>query len=251
MTGLLAAEVRKLSTARTTWILTAIGAVFAGVGAGFFLFEEEFSGPFTGSDPQVAAAIDQVGGMSVIVLVVGVLSLTTEFRHATIGRTLQITPSRTRVLAAKLAVGAVYGLVYFVAALAVVAVLIAIAASGTDLQFGSAVRDALWQGPVGLALTAVFGVAVGALLRSQVVAITVSLVYVMLVETLVNQFAPSVARWLPFQALNALFLSEEAMGQMPEGMVSPLAPATALGVFVAYVVVFSTAAVVLMRVRDV
>ncbi len=251
MTGLLAAEVRKLSTARTTWILTAIGAAFAGFGAGFFLFEEAFSGPFTGSDPQVAAAIDQVGGMSVIVLVVGVLSLTTEFRHATIGRTLQITPSRTRVLTAKLVVGAAYGVVYFVASLGVVAVLIGIAATGTDLELGAEVREALWHGPVGLALTAVFGVAVGALLRSQVVAITVSLVYVMLVETLVNQFAPQVARWLPFQALNALFLSDEAMGQMPEGMVSPLPPGTALGVFVAYVAAFSVAAVWLLRARDV
>ena len=32
------------------------------------------------------------------VLVIGLLAMTTEFRHGTIGRTLQFTPSRTRVV---------------------------------------------------------------------------------------------------------------------------------------------------------
>ena len=251
MSNLIAAEFAKLVTTRTTWVITALGAVFAGVGAAFFLFESEFSGEFTGTDAQIAATVDQIGGLSVIVLVVGVLVMTTEFRHATIGRTLQLTPSRTRVLGAKIIVGAIYGVVFFLVGLAVIAVLLAVAGIGVELDIGAAVIDSLWQGPLGLALTAVFGVAIGALLRSQVVAITASLVYVMLVETLVNQFAPQVARWLPFQALNGLFLSDEVMASMPEGMAQPLEPGIALAVFIGYVVVTAAAAVVLMRVRDV
>lgn len=249
--GLLVAEIRKLTTVRTTWIITAVGVLLVVLGSSFMLFETEFSGEFTGTDAQIAAAVDQVGGMSVVVLVVGLLVMTTEFRHQTIGRTLQITPSRTRVMLAKLGAGALYGLAFFLAGLVAIAGLVALAGVGHELALGAATAEAAWHGPVGLALTAVFGVAVGALLRNQVVAITVSLIYVMLVETLVNQFAPSIARWMPFQALNALFLSDEVLGGMPEGMVAPLDPVVALPLFLAYVTVATLAAVLLMRTRDV
>ena len=249
MSGLVAAEIRKLTSVRTTWIITAIGLLLVAIGAGFFVFEDEFSGPFDGTDGQIAATIDQIGGMSVIVLVIGLLAMTTEFRHGTIGRTLQFTPSRSTVLGAKLVVGIVYGVLFFAFGLVVVGILVAIAGAGFSV--GESTVAALWQGPVGLALTAMFGVALGALLRNQVVAITVTLIYLFLGETLINQLFPDVARWMPFQALNAVFASEESMAGMPEGMVRPLEPLVGLSVFVGYVVVVSLAAIVLMRTRDV
>ena len=247
--GLLTAELRKLTSVRTTVVITLVGMVLVGFGAGFFLFESELSGEFTGTDAQVAAAIDQIGGMSIVVLVMGLLVTTTEFRHDTIGRTLQLTPGRTRVMAAKLVVGALYGIVFFVLGLALVTLLVLLA--GGEPTLGSQTRTALWHGPAGLALTAVFGVAVGALLRNQVVAVTVSLLYVMLFETLVNQFLPELARWLPFQALNALFLSDEVLAGAPEGMVQPLEASVALPVFLGYVLAATVAGVALLRVRDV
>lgn len=249
MKGLISGEILKLTSVRTTWIITAVGLLLVGVGSAFFVFQEEFAGPFDGTDPEVAAVIEQIGGMSVIVLVIGLLAMTTEFRHGTIGRTLQFTPSRTTVLSAKVFVGVLYGIGFFALGLVVVSLVILVAGEGFEI--GEATRAALWQGPVGLALTAMFGVALGALLRNQVVAITVTLIYLFLGETLMNQFAPGVARWMPFQALNAVFLSEESMANMPDGMVQPLESLTGLGVFLGYVVVFSLAAVVLMRRRDV
>jgi ABC-2 type transport system permease protein len=249
MTGLLAAELRKLTSVRTTWTITGVGLVLVAAGAGFFLFEEEFSGPFEGTDGQLAAAIDQIGGMSPIVLVIGLLAMTTEFRHGTIGRTLQFTPSRTTVVGAKLAIGTAYGVLFFVLGLVVVTLLVAV--TGQVPTVGGETLASLWQGPVGLALTAMFGVALGALLRNQVVAVAVALIYLFIGETLVNQFFPEVARWMPFQALNAVFLSEESMAGMPEGMLAPLEPIVGLAVFVGYVLAFSVAAIVLMRERDV
>jgi ABC-type transport system involved in multi-copper enzyme maturation permease subunit len=243
------AETRKLTTVWTTTVITLVGLLLVLFGAAFFVFESEFSGEFLGTDGQVAAAIDQIGGMSVIALIVGLLSVTTEFRHETIGRTLQLTPSRTRVVVTKMMVGALYGVVFFALGLVVVGAILLL--SGTELDLGEAVVAALWQGPVGLALMAVFGVAVGALLRSQVVAVALMLIYVFIIESLVMQFLPDIGRWLPFQALNALFLSEELTAGMGVDAAAPLAPMVGLAVFVAYFVVAATAAIVLMRVRDV
>lgn len=251
--GLLAAELRKLTTVRTTWVITLLGVAFAAFGAGFFLFETELSGPFTGTDGQIAAAIENVGSMSPVVVVVGLLAMTTEFRHGTAGRTFQLTPSRTRVMLAKLAIGALYGVAFAVLGTALVAVVVAAAALGIDdaLDIGPDTVAAVWQAPVGLALATVLGVSIGALLRNQVVAVTVTLVYLFLGEQLFNQFYPGLARWLPFQALQALYTSEETLATMPEGMIQPLEAPLALVVFLAYVAIATIAATLLLRYRDV
>jgi ABC-2 type transport system permease protein len=216
--SLLIAETRKLTTVWTTVIVTAVGLALITAGTAFMLFESEFSGEFLGTDGQVADAIDQIGSMSVIALIVGLLSVTTEFRHETIGRTLQLTPSRTRVVVTKMVVGAAYGLVFFLVGLVPVSLLLLF--SGKELELGEAVNRSLWQGPVGLVLMAVFGVAIGALLRSQVVAVALTLIYFFVVETLFVQFVPSFGRWLPLQALNAMFVPEEMLANLPTGRCS-------------------------------
>ena len=48
------------------------------------------------------------------------------------------------------------------------------------------------------------GVGVGALLRNQTVAVTVALVWVLVVEGVLVGFAPAVGRWLPGGAGSAL-----------------------------------------------
>lgn len=253
MTGLIAAEVRKLRSVRTTYVLTAVGLLLVAVSVGFFLFEETLSGPFVGTDAQVGAAIDQIGGNSVIVLIVGLLVMTTEFRHGTIGRTLQITPRRSLVLLSKLGAGVAYALVFFVAGLVlvVVGILMASVLRDVDLDLGVASVRAVWHGILGLALTAVFGVALGALIRGQVVAVAVTLVWVFVAENLLNAFAPALGRWLPFQTLQAVFLSDEVLATMPQGMLSPLAPTVALVVFLGYVVLAAVAALAVLHYRDV
>ena len=253
MRDLVLAEIRKLRTVRTTWVLTILGWLLVVLSSSVFVFVEDFSGTFRGVDAEVAAAVDQIGSNSVIILIVAILLVTTEFRHGTIGRTLQLTPSRTRVLTAKTVTGAAYAVAFFLTSLAVVAVVVAIGAAvhGVSIDVGPETLGALWQGPVGLVLNAAFGVAIGALLRSQVVTITVTLVWLFIAEQLVAGLLPDVGRWLPFQALNALFLSDEVLAQVPEGQLMPLDAGVALAVFLAYVAVAVVAAGVLLRTRDV
>jgi ABC-2 type transport system permease protein len=251
--ALLAAEVRKLWTVRTTWVLTLLGLGLVALTTGTLVFSTLVVGPFTGAESQVAAAVDQIGSNAIFVLVVALLAMTTEFRHGTIGRTLQLTPSRSAVLTSKLGVGVVYAFAFFAVSLVVVAVLLLLGTvtEGASLEVGGLVGRAVWQGLVGLALNAMLGVAVGALIRSQVVAITLVLVWLFVVENLFAALWPGLGRWLPFQALNALFLSEDVLTNAPEGMATPLEPSVALAVFLAYVFVATVTAGSLLRVRDV
>jgi ABC-2 type transport system permease protein len=252
---LIAAEIRKLWTVRTTWIVTAVGWGLVALGVAVILFlAPTFTGEFafTGTDGELAALIGQIGGATVIVLVVALLAMTTEFRHGTIGRTLQLVPGRTRVLVAKVVAGVLYSLAFFATSLVVVAVLAWLGGRvhGVPLDVGEEVARGLWEGPAALALTAVLGVAVGALLRSQVLAITVTLVWVMVVESLVAALVPRVGRWLPFQTLNALFVTEDLAAGGPTPL-DPIAPELALPVFFGYVLLAAIPAVLLLRYRDV
>ncbi|MEX1178643.1 MAG: hypothetical protein WEB09_09295 [Nitriliruptor sp.] len=171
MTGLVAAEVRKLTSVRSTWILTVIGWLLASASA-LALVTGAYE-PFQGTSQQVADTIASAGGKKV------------------------------------------------------------------------------GQGLVGSVLTVLLGVAFGALVRAQVVAIVVALVWIFVIENLFAALLPEVGRWLPFQALNGLFVPQAAAGQMPDGMVVPLTGLAALLVFTAWVVVFTAAAAVLLRKRDV
>jgi ABC-2 type transport system permease protein len=251
MTRLVGTELRKLTTVRTTWTLTAIGLAVVVMSTSSYVFGDAIDAP-AGSAQRTATAIDLIGTNTMLVLVVGVLVVTTEFRHATIGRTLQLTPSRTRVLTAKLAVGGVYASGFFAASVLLVAGLVLLAASrdGVHLVAGGDIATALWHNLVAMVLTGLLGVAVGALLRSQVVAITASLTWMFLVENLAAATDYRIARWLPFQALNAIFISRDALADDP-GSVVPLAPSLGLAVFLGYVALATAAAGVLMTRRDI
>jgi ABC-2 type transport system permease protein len=252
VTGIVAGEIRKLTSVRSTWILTLIGWALVALGAAATVFGG-FGPSFAGSAEQVSDAVAAAGQNSLIVLVVGLLAMTTEFRHGTAGRTFQITPSRTRVLAAKLLAGTAYAVVFFVGAMVVVAVLLGIGAlrSGVGLDVGGDAVQTAWQALVGNVLTVLLGVAFGALVRAQVVAIVVALVWVFFVENLFAALLPDIGRWLPFQALNSLFIPEAAVAQLPDDAFVPLTGLVALAVFTAWVITFAGAAAGLLRYRDV
>jgi ABC-2 type transport system permease protein len=250
MMHLVHSELRKLTTGRTVAVLTILGLLLVVASASFGLFATDLVGPFIGTERQVADAVGSLGGNVVMVLIVGVLSVTTEFRHGTLGRTLQLEPSRTRVLVAKLFAAVTYALAFYMLALTVVGVMLLVAAASNDvaLTWGPLVARGLRQGPVGFALNAMLGVAIGALLRSQVIAITVTLVWLFIVESLVGLLSPGAARFLPFQALAALFLEPDLALVVDGGgggfsfATQALDPPLALAMFLAYVTVACAAA---------
>jgi ABC-2 type transport system permease protein len=253
--SLYGSELRKLRTTRTTWVITAVAAGLVAMQTSLsILFADLVGTEWTGTARDIADAVDGISIVFPIALVVGLLSMTTEFRFGTVGRTLQLTPSRTRVVLTKMGAGVGYAIVLAVLGLAVTAVSVLLASLRDDvtLTLGGEVGTAAWQIVVGLALVTVFGVALGSLIRNQVVAVTASLVWFLVVENVLLTLVPRVGRWLPFQALQATFVSDQMREAFPQGMAVPYLPQlTGLVVFLGYVLVAVVAAVALLRYRDV
>ena len=182
---------------------------------------------------------------SLFAVLLGVLSVTSEFRHGTIRPTLLFAPARKLVVAAKGVSCALAGSI-----LGVLAVVLTFAITLTWLSIGEVPRalgsDALMAitaGTVGTALLwAAIGVGAGAVIRNQVGAIIGVIVWTLIPEPLLQALVPRVGRFTPGAAGDAL------SGATGEHLLSPLAGMLVLGVWAAGLLL--TGAVVTAR-RDV
>jgi ABC-2 type transport system permease protein len=138
---------------------------------------------------------------------VGAIAVTAEIRYGTIRPTFLVTPRRGPVIAAKLAVSGLAGIVFGLLAEGLMAAVaaVAFAARGIDNQLsGGDYLQLLTGGAAAAALWAAAGVGVGALLRNQVGVIVGLCAWMFLVETTSESFVPGFARFLPGGAGNAL-----------------------------------------------
>ena len=209
MTRLVRAELAKLRTTRTTPMLLAAMVAYAIVTVVFNVTVAGTQGnPPLDADslPHLVAAPSRV--TSGAVLLVGILAMAGEFRHQTITGTFLVTPDRGRVVAAKLAAGALVGLVFAVAStVAVLAVgLPWLAAKGVPIQLTGAVGQRLAGGLAAAALSGLLGVAVASLVRNQVAAVLAALLWFLLIEGVLPAVlrAPTLPKWLPGGATGAL-----------------------------------------------
>ena len=156
--------------------------------------------------------VDTAGVGALLVLILGITIITTEFRHGTITSTFLATPRRERVVAAKAFAGLLVSLLFAALALAVIAAvgLPWLSAVGADIH--------LADGDVGIraaqmllfaTLWALLGVAIGTLVQSQVAALVGTLIWIFLGEALLVVVfdlldVDGVGPYLPFQALDAV-----------------------------------------------
>jgi hypothetical protein len=138
---------------------------------------------------------------------VGALAITAEIRHGTIRPTFLVTPRRGRVIAAKILISALVGIVFglVAAATALGAGSAALAARGipitldagdyTLVPLGAIAAAALWA-PLGLGL--------GALLRNQVATLTAIFLWLFFIENLLVDFVPGVGKFAPGAAAAAI-----------------------------------------------
>lgn len=175
----------------------------------------------------------------------GVMLITGEYRHGTIRPTFLFDPRRSRVLAAKAAAaflaGTALGLVgvalgFGIGALALHARGIPFALSGGQAALVAG------GGVAAVALWGAIGAAVGAIIRSQVGTIIALLAWGLIVDSLLFAFVPSVGRYSPNHAENAL-----------EGLTTKhLLPAAAGGaVLLAWAVALTIAGIATTARRDV
>ncbi len=209
MTNLVRAELLKLRTVRLPlWLLvTTLALVLLGVLATVLTAGLE-GAPLRRDDPELLArAVASASGGNIIVLILGILTLTQEYRFGTATPTFLITPKRGRILTAKLLAVAIVGLVF-----AVVSALFALAVSsavfllrdGLVARWDSAVLEVLLGAVLVMALYGPIGIAVGALVRNQIAAVVGALAWTFIVEQLLVALLPDVGRWTPGGATSAV-----------------------------------------------
>jgi ABC-2 type transport system permease protein len=207
-------EWTKLFTTRT-WIGLLIGAcVMAGGFAALFtaLAGQEQNGqpgiPEVGTPQYETLAFSVAANASVLLLILGIIGMTQEYRHRTATPTFLTEPHRGRVIAAKLIAYALVA-VPFALLILIVDVLVVIVYAGARGAAPSLTADnlqTLASSGLVLVVFAVIGVGVGALLRNQVGAIVGSLVYLYVIEPIVASIGAiqGAYKWLPGGAVQAI-----------------------------------------------
>jgi ABC-2 type transport system permease protein len=202
---------------------------------------------------------DRVGQLKVLGLgttfgmmfasLLGAISVTGEIRHGVIRPTFLASPKRARVVAAKVAAGAIagaaFGLLAEVLAVGVGSAALAgrgihVAPTGADfaqLIAGGAVAAALW---------AVIGVGVGAIVRNQVGAVVGLVVWHLFVEMILIGSLPTVGKFAPGASAGAI-----AGAILQQTSAYLLAPALGALVIVAYAAAATAVGVITTARRDV
>jgi ABC-2 type transport system permease protein len=206
MNTLIRAELMKLRTLRSFWWTVAATLAFVPVSIAIAIHGGSGRpGVETTEGFRNVMAAASSGG--VLMLVIGILMTAGEFRHNTITSTLLVTPDRKRVVGAKLAASGIVGVaIGVVASLLTLAIAlpwlaqrdVALGAHGTDILV------VLAGGIAATALGALMGVGLGALMPNQTVAVTATLVWVFVVETLLGSFASGIGRFFPGAAASAM-----------------------------------------------
>lgn len=223
MTDLLRSESRKAAASGSIWwmLLAAIGIVALGTFLSVALGDAEGSALLT--DEALREAMHGAAGGSILMAAVGVIGVAGEWRTGQISQTFMSTPQRWKVVLAKTHVYAGIGLLYGTVAAAVGLAAAWGSYQGEDVVFPFD-RAAVWFPLAGVVLSAallgVIGVAVGALLRNQVLGLIVTLGWFFLVEPILGVLPDEVTRWFPGSAQAAVtgFPGDDQLAVVPAGL---------------------------------
>ncbi|AFU05947.1 MULTISPECIES: ABC transporter permease [Nocardia] len=251
--GVLAAERIKLTSTRSPWWCSAV-VVALGLGlAALFSLVVKSSGdePAQGTpNLDVSTATSGVVGFGVMVLMImAALTVTSEYRFGVIRTTFQAVPNRTKVLLTKTALVGVFSAVLttILAFLAVgVAKAIAGSASNADLAL-----DGQWRAVYGIPIYAFLMIAVaigvGVLVRQSAAAISLIVLWSLLIEPLLGAFGSfgrNVGPFLPFQNASHFLSVSDSGANWHWG------PWGSLLYFAAFTAIVYGAALVLVNQRD-
>jgi len=211
--NLLRSEWLKLWTTRTTWVMLGIGLLCEGLFAGLFVGLASFA-----DIGDVDELITGLGLLMTLMLVLGVLVITTEFRHGTSSSTFLVAPRRWPVLVAKLGacllVGLVAGLL-FVLVNGGLALPLYSGRGGTLPPTGELVE--VYAGVVvSFALLCAFGLGIGAIIRNQVGAIIAVIAVFFVVSSLPELLPGSIGEYFPAQAVGSLHGRVEGDGTLTQ-----------------------------------
>jgi ABC-2 type transport system permease protein len=246
MIAQLRSELRKMRTTRTNLglLVGLVALVLFGVIAGSFGSESDLSRPENQRE-----LVGNGAFAAAFAAMIGVMAMTSEFRHGTIRATFVLTPERTRVVAAKVLASFLVGVGFGAlgAGLGLGTGVAMIRARGYDVLIDSGdVRSLLLGTIVMSALWAALGVGLGALVRNQVLAIVGLFAWVFVVEILIFQYLPGVGRFAPGAAGTAI-----AGNTVGESSVHLLSAPVGAALLAAYAAAFVLAGALVVSRRDV
>lgn len=252
------AELRKLSYSKSTYGLNLASifiAVLSTVVTPLVIVDDE-TGLFGSLQDQ--AIVDAVYANAVssyiFAIILGILIMSGEFRHGTAVATFLASPKRARVLGAKLLVAAFAG-----ALMQIISAGIAVVAGWYTLSLFEDVAEPGESVFVNLFLAAllsgavlgVVGVAIGSLIRNQLIAIVSTLVWLFVVEPIILLLFVDAGKWLPTGAITGMLAIEFESVAIGVDTSDYLTPGVATLVLLAYGAVFSIVALVTSMRRDI
>ena len=256
MIALFRAEFLKLSSTRTAFGLF-IAAIVVSVLPAVLVMSLVPRDALSDGGATIAASGLTI--VPILAVVFGILGMTNEYRHGTITYTYLTTPRRGIVMIVKLLCYGIVGTAVMAATALLVVLAIALIAALRDIALpwftASSVSDLKTLRDAGMFLLAsgmmtAFGVSLGALLRAQVPTVAGVVVWALAVESIIAVIKPRVGIYLPFAAFQQLTMGGSLRVGEGGGLPSLTRPEAFL-VAIAYITVFSVAAVFTSMRRDV
>ncbi len=222
------AEFRKVLTTKLALWLLAFSVAFTALNVMLMVYLVPTDARVADSAQllQVPAYVNSIvascANASVFVLILGIIGMTGEYRHMTITATFLASPRRAPVMLAKAVayavIGAFFGIVDFLVSFSLATITLA----GKDHAaiVPSESLQTLGGVILGFAIYAILGVAVGSLIRNQVAALIIALVFVFLIQPLLSAFVDWTTAWLPGGALDAVMSFTYRQGEATVGLFS-------------------------------
>jgi len=257
VSALIRAEFLKLRSTRTAFGLFIAALVVSVVPAVLVMSFVPRDALSDGGAPIAAAGLTLV---PILAVVFGILGMTNEYRHGTITYTYLATPRRGIVMIVKLVCYAIVGSAVMAATALLVVLAIALIAALRDIALPwltasnlsdlETLRDAAMF-LVTAGLMTAFGVSLGALFRAQVPTVAGVVVWALAAESIIAVVKPRLGIYLPFAAFQRLTMGGALRTGEADAMMPSISRPAAFLVAIAYIAVFSVAAVFISMRRDV
>ena len=260
MLALFKSEWRKLIYVRANWGLL-IAATFISVLSVVvtpFILTTGDAGELLGLGLDQTAAVDATyaNGISgyIFAIILGIMLMAGEFRHGTAVATFLTAPRRGVVLTAKLVIAAIGG------------VLLMVVSTGASLISGyftllgfedvaepsdNLFLNTMIAATISGAVLGVIGVAIGTLIRNQMLAIVGALVYLFLIDPLLLALWPDAGKFLPSGLITAMLAIDISAPELGFDTTNYLPALTATLVLLGYGAVFAFIAIATSLRRDI
>lgn len=256
--NLMQSEWRKLIYARAHWGLLIAATFISVLSVVVTPFILESQGELFGFGLDQTDAVDATyaNGISgyIFAIILGIMLMAGEFRHGTAVATFLTAPKRGSVLTAKLGMAAIGGilLMWISTGLSLLAGVVVLstfedAASPSENLF----LNTMLAATVGGAVLGVIGVALGTLIRNQMLAIVGALVYLFVVDPLLLALWPEIGKYLPSGLITAMLSINVDAPELGFDTSNYLPPLEATGVLLIYGVVFAGVAIATSLKRDI